>query len=280
MTAKLTIVGAGIDHPEGVCWDPRGAIVVGTEAGSVLWLDPQHGSVRRSFDVGGGFIGGIALDSQGRAYACDIGQHRVVRIDPSGGLVETYSTGPGDAALVTPNYPVFDSSGRLYVSDSGEWGANDGRVIVVERSGVATVASAEASGFTNGLAISPDGAFLYAVESTLPGISRLPLAVDGSLGPREVVVEMPRTVPDGLAFANDGRLLISCYRPDTIYLWDGSTNVVLADDWTGLELSAPTNVAFGGADLDQLYSANLAANHVTLIDAGLTGAPLHYPDLR
>lgn len=279
MTATISTIGSDIDHPEGVCWDPRGALVVGTEAGGVLWLDPADGSVQRSFDVGGGFVGGIALDARGRAYACDIGQHRVVRVDPADGSLETYSGGPPDAPLVTPNYPVFDAAGRLYVSDSGEWGASDGRVIAIEPDGSARLASSEASGFTNGLALSPDGAFLYVVESTLPGISRLPVGADGELGAREVVVEMPRTVPDGLAFTHDGLLLIACYRPDVVYVLRDGALETLAEDWTGLELSAPTNVAFGGDGLDRLYSANLGAYHVTRIEAGLRGAALHYPEL-
>ncbi len=279
MTATLSTIGSEIDHPEGVCWDPRGQIVVGTEAGRVLWLDPETGAVQRTFDVGTGFVGGIALDARGRAYACDLGERRVVRIDPSNGTVETYSSGPDSAAFVTPNYPVFDRSGRLYVSDSGDWGKDDGRVVIVDSSGSARIGSSEPAGFTNGLAISPDGAHLYVVESTLPGVSRLPLEADGSMGPREPVVNLPRTVPDGLAFTDDGRLLISCYRPDAVYIWDGSSVEVLAEDWTGLDLSAPTNVAFGGPALDRLYSANLGGGHVTLIDAGLRGAPLHYPDI-
>jgi len=279
MSVRLSTIGSGIDHPEGVCWDPRGALVVGTEAGRVLWLDPDSGSIERSFDTGNGFIGGIALDAQGRAYACDVGEHRVLRIDASSGTVETYSTGPDGATFAIPNYPVFDRSGRLYVSDSGEWGESDGRVVIIEPSGAASVGSTEASAFTNGLAISPDGAYLYVVESTLPGISRLPIGDDGALGSRQIVVEMPRTVPDGVAFTSDGGLLISCYRPDAVFLWDGSTNELLVEDWTGLELSAPTNVAFGGAELEKLYSANLGAYHVTVIHAGLAGAALHYPDL-
>lgn len=279
VTVRLSTIGSDIDHPEGICWDPRGAIIVGTEAGRVLWLDPDSGAVQRSFDTGNGFIGGIALDAQGRAYACDINEHRVLRVDPSAGTVETYSTGPAGAAFVTPNYPVFDPDARLYVSDSGRWGASDGRIVVIEPSGVASIGSDAAAAFTNGLAISPDGAYLYVVESSLPGISRLPLKGRGRLGARERVADLPGSVPDGLAFTDDGLLLISCYRPDLVYIWDGSTTEILVDDWTGLELSAPTNVAFGGPALDRLYSANLAGWHVTLIEAGLRGAPLHYPEL-
>ena len=279
MNHGMITIGSGIDHPEGVCWDPAGAIVVGTEAGEILWLDPESGAVTRSMRVGTGFIGGIALDGRGRAYACDLAERRVARADPATGTVDTYSTGPAELPFAVPNYPVFDASGRLYVSDSGEWGENDGRRVVIDPGGRARVVSTEPAAFTNGLAISPDGAHLYVVESSLPGISRLPLLPDGSLGPRELVIELPRTVPDGLAFTHDGRLLIACYRPDLISIWDGRTTQVLAEDWTGLVLNAPTNVAFGGPDLDVLLSANLGGGHVTRIDAGLRGARLHLPHL-
>lgn len=279
MTATISTIGSDIDHPEGVCWDPSGAIVVGTEAGSVHWLDPESGAVRMTFDVGGGFIGGIALDARGRAYACDLGEARVVRIDPASGSIETYSHGPADDPFAVPNYPAFDAAGRLYVSDSRDWGKENGRVMIIEPGGAARVASTQAAGFTNGLAISPDAAHLYVVESTPPLISRLPFEDDGALGPKEVVVAMPRTVPDGLAFTDDDRLLISCYRPDAVYLWDGSELTVVAEDWEALNLMAPTNVAFGGPELDRLYAANLHGNHVSLIHAGLRGAPLRYPDI-
>ena len=74
-------------------------------------------------------------------------------------------------------------------------------------------------------------------------------------------------------------LLITCYRPDAVFAWDGTSLETLVDDWTGLTLSAPTNVAFAGPSLDRLISSNLAGWHLTEIDAGMVGAPLHYPHL-
>lgn len=279
MAVSISTFGSGLDHPEGIAWDPAGAVVVGTESGSVLWLDPDTAEVLRSIRVGEGFLAGVAIDGNGRAYACDVAGGRVQRVDPHSSRVDTYTSGTPGRPLITPNYPVFDATGRLYVSDSGRWGRSDGRIMVVEPDGSTRDVDATATAFTNGLAISPDGRWLYVVESSLPGISRLPINGDGSLAERQLVVEIPETVPDGLAFTRDGQLLISFYRPDAIRIWDGAGLETLVHDWTGLTLNAPTNLAFSGADGSILLTANLGTQHLTRVEGNLKGAPLHYPKL-
>jgi sugar lactone lactonase YvrE len=195
-------------------------------------------------------------------------------------VVEDVTTGYGEVQVRVPNYPVFSDDGCLFFSDSGDWVARDGLIFVRHPSGRVSVATRDASGYANGLAIHPDGGYLYAVETSVPRISRFGLLGDGALGPRETVVDMPDTVPDGIAFAADGTLLISCYRPDAIFLWDGQSLDTLVNDRTGLTLSAPTNVAFFGPDLSRLVTANLAARHLVEVSSGLAGAPLNYPTLE
>lgn len=271
-----SVFASGLDHPESLAWDPRGWVIAGGEAGQLYRVDASTGNVETIAETGG-FVLGIALDARGRIYWCDLKLAQVRRFDPVSEIVDTFTRGAEDQPFAVPNFPVFDAEGRLYVSDSGRWGANDGAVFVVLPDGRATVASSEPSAYSNGLAIDRSGEFLYVVESSLPGVSRLPIQADGRLGSKELVVELPRTVPDGLAFTADGRLLISCYRPDAVYIWDGRSIEPLVEDWTGLSLSAPTNVAFVGDGLDRLVTANLASSHLAELAAGLTGAPLHRP---
>jgi gluconolactonase len=116
----------------------------------------------------------------------------------------------------------------------------------------------------------------------------LGLAVDGrgrvnrfDLETRELeeVTRLPGTVPDGVAFTADGGLLVACYRPDRIVHIDAAGNVeVVAEDPQGTLLAAPTNVAFAGADLERLVCASLGRWHRALVESGLRGAALHYPD--
>ena len=95
-----------------------------------------------------------------------------------------------------------------------------------------------------------------------------------------MVAEVPQAVPDGLAFDADGNLYISCYRPDRIYRLDNRGDLqVLADDFEGTLMAAPTNVAFCGRNLDILISANLGRWHLTRYEVGARGLPLHYPVL-
>jgi gluconolactonase len=276
---ELSILASDLDHPEGVAWSPTGWIAAGGEAGQIYRIDPESGAAAQIADTDG-FALGMAFDAADLLYVCDMGRRAVVRIDPATGLVEDITSGQSETQVRVPNYPVFSADGCLFFSDSGDWAARDGLIFVRHPTGRVSVATRDAGGYANGLAIDPGGDHLYVVETSIPRISRFGLLGDGALGPRETVVELPDTVPDGIAFTADGTLLISCYRPDAIFLWDGQAVSTLVNDRTGLTLSAPTNVAFFGPDLKRLVTANLAARHLVEVRSGLIGAALNYPTLR
>ena len=81
---------------------------------------------------------------------------------------------------------------------------------------------------------------------------------DGGAGKREVLIELPRQVPDGLAFDVAGDLYISLYNPNIVYRWTGAGELItLYDDWEQLMLVAPTNIAFGGEDMKTLIIASI-----------------------
>ena len=129
--------------------------------------------------------------------------------------------------------------------------------------------------FANGLAIDPSGQWLYIVQSTVPNVVRVPLHKPN--GELEPIHALPRgTVPDGLAFADNGELLIACYKPDAVYRGFPDGRVELfCEDPTGELLSRPTNVALHDG---KLYIANLGGWHITVIDVDLRPAPLHRPN--
>jgi gluconolactonase len=129
------------------------------------------------------------------------------------------------------------------------------------------------------MCLSADGRSLYVVESSPPLIARIPIRDDGTAGQREVLFELARTVPDGLALDSQGALYVSLYNPNIIYCWRDRQLTTLYDDWEQLKLLAPTNIAFGGADLRTLLIANLCGTTLATAPMSVAGLPLRYPDL-
>jgi gluconolactonase len=114
-----------------------------------------------------------------------------------------------------------------------------------------------------------------------PRVDRVKIEADGGAGPTETVVELPMTVPDGVAFDTDGNLYVSMYRPDVIYRRTPSGQLdVLAEDSKGTLIACPTNVAFCGRERNILLSSNLGRWHITRYEVDATGLALHYPELR
>ena len=272
---RFRVFATGLDHPEGVVWGLDGFVYAGGEAGQIYRVSLE-GDVERIADTGG-FVLGLAFDGNGRLYACDLDRHEVVRVNVQSGEVESYSSGTAGLRMRTPNYPAFDDEGNLYVTDSGEWHSNDGLIFKVAPGGETVEWTRQAHRFPNGCCMSLEGDALYVNESTLPGLSRVPINTDGSAGELEVVAELP-VVPDGVQLAEDGTILVSCYRPDRIYaLRPGRDPEVLVDDPEGTLIAAPTNVAFGGEELDRLFVASLGRWHLAVGDVGMRGARLRYP---
>jgi gluconolactonase len=265
----------GLDHPEGVCWDPRAQVVyAGGELGQIYRVsldEPRAEIVANAPD----FVLGLAVDGRGRVVACVIEGHPALAVVEEGRVRDVVTEVEGEP-LLFPNYPAFGPDGTLYFTDSGPWGEHRGRLIRLAADGTAEVMSRALPRFPNGCAVTPDGRHLWVVESLGPTVSRFDLR-DG--GAPELLVTLHGHVPDGLALTEGGGCLITNYRPDRIYHLDASGRLeVVAQDPHGTLIAAPTNVCFVGERLDRAVSANLGRWHLTLLDLGLTGVPLHYPE--
>jgi sugar lactone lactonase YvrE len=267
MPGTEPLVG-GLDHPEGVCWDPgAGVLWAGGEAGQLYCVDVETRTWKEVARAPG-FVHGLAVDAQGRVAICcgADGLLCVLR----GRRVRVLKDG-----IDFPNYPAFASDGTLYLSASGSWAANDGRVHRLASDGTLDVLTDRLHHFPNGCAVDAEDRWLWIVESYEPTVNR----IDLESGEIDEITRLEGTVPDGVAFTADGGLLVSCYRPDRIVHIgrDGRVETV-AEDPQGTHLAAPTNVAFFGAELDRLVSANLGRWHLTLVETELRGMPLHRPE--
>lgn len=272
------IVVADIDHTEGVAWDDSGMLWCGGEEGQVYRCPPGSTRPVPLAHLYGRTLG-VALDAAGTSYWCDISRPGVYAVTADGEVREI-SRGTPEAPFICPNFPAFLPDGLLFVTESGDYGKNNGYIASITPDGTTRVVNSEAVKFPNGLCISADARTLYVVESTLPGITALTIGKDGALSDYRLVVELPGTVPDGLALDTDGRLYISCWAPDAIFvlLPDGKVETVAYDPERQL-INSPTNVAFGGPQMNELYFANCGERHVGRLTLNVTGVRPFLPHL-
>jgi len=273
---KLEVFATGLDHPEGIAVTPAGDLFVGGEAGQIYRVDTD-GTVTETTSTNG-FNLGLSADGSGRLYVCDSTAGVVWRLDPGTGHREVFTRGLPERPARVPNWGCFDGHGNYYLTDSGDWGASDGLIWVVRPGGRTETWTGEVTAFPNGCAVAPDGSCLFVAESYPSAIVQIPIRSDGSAGPRRVLQQLGTVVPDGIAIADDRSLVVACYRPDALLLWNATDGVsVLACDPRGTLLSAPTNVVFTGDDLGTVVVPNLGRWHLTRGRLGVRGTPLFYP---
>ena len=269
-------LAGGLNHPEGVAWDPlRGRVFAGGEGGEI-YVVTLDGDVEEVGSSGGSMLG-IAVDGKGRVYACDDGNGEVVRWDPADGKLATYARGVGGTDMDCPNVAAFGPDGMLYVTCSGEEGRPE--IVRVVPGGEQVERWTDAvPGYPNGALVTPDGSALIVVEAHAQRLVGVKIRSDRSAGEVSVVAEFPDTDADGVALAADGSFWVTLYRPDGLVRVapDGSVELVL-DDHLAHTFDAPTNIAWVGAALDRAVVANVGDTFLAIGDVGVAGQPLHYP---
>jgi sugar lactone lactonase YvrE len=277
MLDKFSVLADGLNHPEGVAWNPfDGRIYAGGEGGE-FYAVSLAGDVELLGSTGGSMLG-LAVDGLGRVYACDCGRGEIARLDPRTGAISVYARGVDGGDLDTPNVIAFGPDGMAYVTCSGELGRPG--IVRIAPGGRTEEWTAATPGYPNGCLVTPDGSALIVVEGQAERLVRVAIGADGSAGAPETVAELPDTDADGVGLAADGSYWVTLYRPDGLVRVTSSGTVqTVVDDHLASHLDAPSNIAWIGALLDHVVVANVGSRHLSIADVGVAGTPLHYPQV-
>lgn len=252
-STEMEEVASGFQFTEGPVWHPDGYLLFSDIPASIIYR-LHAGKQGVPWRTPSGNSNGLTFDRQGRLLACEHGNRRVSRSDPSGTVTSLASHYRGKR-LNSPNDIVVRSDGSVYFTDPPYGVAPDERELPF--SGVYRISPEGTIGLLiddfqrpNGLAFSPDEATLYVDDTTRRQIRAFDVAEDGSLSNDRVFAHMVLDLeggPDGMKVDREGNLYATGPGALWIYRPDG--------EFIGMVIGPqrPANLAFGGSDLRTLY---------------------------
>lgn len=258
-----TPFGSGLVRPECVLATRAGDLFTADWRGGVAHVRPDGSQTL----YGGPGPDGLALKPNGIALQRD-GSFLVTHLgsDAGGvfkltraGVVTPWLLAVDGADLPPTNFVLLDTAGGAWVTVSTRLqpralgyrrACNDGFIVRVDAGGARIVA--DGLGYTNEVALHPDGRWLYVNETFSRRLSRFALRADGGLGSKEVVCEFgPGTFPDGLAFDEAGHAwVVSIVSNRLIRVAPDGTQTVWLEDADAQHL-AWVEAAFEAGQMDR-----------------------------
>lgn len=267
VTWKFVLVAGPFGFTEGPVWDGAALIFTDVPSNRVMRYDPATSRCEVWVPGTQGAIG-LALDPQGRLYACEGLGRRVVRYERDGAMTVCADRFEG-RRLNSPNDLIIDREGRIWFSDPRYGKKRDD--LELGHESVFRLDPRADGGWNirrmthdttrpNGLALSPDQRTLYVAQSEYgEGKKRelraYPVLDDDTLGNCAVLHDFyPHRGVDGMCLDSHGNIVAAAGWVESgpgpmIYVF-APTGQVLENH--PVPADRPTNCTFGGADLSIL----------------------------
>jgi gluconolactonase len=266
-TADVIAPGAKLERLWGEGFFTEGGALAGD--GSILFSDIGNRIMRFDPETGktgvfrepSGRANGLIFDPSGRLIAAEganTGGNRRVSITGRDGTVRTLADRYQGKRFNSPNDVAVDRKGRVYVSDPRYVGSEPREldfeaVFRIDPDG--TVTRLETTAFKpNGVAISPDGKFLFVSDNggKRRALLALDLGADGNVSNPRVIHDFgdDRGI-DGMTVTTDGRIVAAAGSGERggVYVLSPEGKVLA----TIPTPEVPANVEFGGPDRKTLY---------------------------
>ncbi len=205
-------------------------------------------------------------------YACDYGLGAILKI--TGGKSEILIPGFNGKPFNRPNDITFDNNGNLYFSDPKSYGKNkpDGRIFFYNIADGKLILAADSLTFPNGLGISPIDGRLYLSESARSRILSFKRNENGVLTDKKVFIELPGGDPDGMNFDTKGNMYVAHFGGGALFVISHERKIINRIKTPGKK---PSNVEFGGKNLNILYLTEDETNSVYKTELNERGFKIH-----
>jgi gluconolactonase len=259
---SLELAATGYTFTEGPAWDGARLIFSDIPGDTVYVLTPGEGAPTVLYTPSA-MANGHTFDQGGALLNAEHGSGAVTRWTPEGGrqvIVEAFE----GRHLSSPNDVVIRSDGLILFTDppyglsapyKGVQRGNEvgfSGVFAFDEKSARMVLIDGALERPNGLALSPDERVLYVGDSATQTLWAYDIAADGTASGKRLVADVTdETKPgriDGVRVDSEGRVYVTC--PGGLCIVDPARGAVIE------RLATPkraTNLAWGGADLSELY---------------------------
>jgi sugar lactone lactonase YvrE len=207
--------------PEDMAFDAQRRIYTGCQDGRIVRMSPSGGRPEVFVDTNGRPLG-LAFDALGNLLVADA-YKGLLSVNPAG-AVTVLSTQAGGVPFKLTDGMDIASDGQVYFSDaSSKFSLNryrldllehrpNGRLLVYNPKTNETRILLSGLYFANGVAISPDGAFVLVVETGKYRVRRLWLK-GPKQGTSEVFIENLPGLPDGISSNGRGVFWLALATP-------------------------------------------------------------------